>query len=92
MFPGISGIMIFTMAVGLSQLCSGFDLLCYSIMLHFLINYASKCTNYASYNYDQLFSHKDCQFYKVQFKNAVENKGGKSHKLSVVVNSILQHN
>ena len=33
----------------------------------------------------QLFSHKDCQFYKVQFKTAEENKGGKSYKLSVVV-------
>ena len=34
--------------IGLSQLCSVFDQLCYSIMLHFLINYASKGTNYAS--------------------------------------------
>ena len=42
--------------VGLSQLCSVFDQLCYSIMLHFLINYASKCTNYASYmtNYSHI--------------------------------------
>ena len=48
-------------ALGLSQLCSVFYQLCYSIMLHFLINYASKCTNYASY-YDQLFSHKDIRF------------------------------
>ena len=46
--------------LGLSQLCSVFDQLFYSIMLHYLINYASKCTNYAS-----------CQFYKVQFKIAV---------------------
>ena len=35
--------------LGLSQLCSVFDQLCFSIMLHYLINYASKCTNYASY-------------------------------------------
>ena len=42
--------------VGLSQLCSVFDQLCYSIMLHFLINYASKVTNYASYmtNYSHI--------------------------------------
>ena len=33
----------------------------------------------------QLFSHRDCQFYKVQFKTAEENKGGKSYNLSVVV-------
>ena len=64
------GLLIAQSELGLSQLCSVFDQLCYSIMLHFLINYASKCTNYASY-YDQLFSHKDCQFYKVQFKNGV---------------------
>ena len=35
--------------LGLSQLCSVFDQLFYSIMLHFLINYAFKGTNYASY-------------------------------------------
>ena len=42
--------------LGLSQLCSVFDQLCYSIMLHYLINYASKCTNYASYmtNYSHI--------------------------------------
>ena len=39
-----------TSILGLSQLCSVFDQLCYSIMLHYLINYASKGTNYASYN------------------------------------------
>ena len=75
--------------VGLSQLCSVFDQLCYSIMLHFLINYASKGTNYASYmtNYSHI---KIVNFsYKVQFKNAVENKGEKSHKLSVVVKSYI---
>ena len=42
--------------LGLSQLCSVFDQLCYSIMLHFLINYASKCTNYTLYmtNYSHI--------------------------------------
>ena len=59
--------------LGLSQLCSVFDQLCYSIILHYLINYASKCTNYASL-YDQLFSHKDCQFYKVQFEMQCKTK------------------
>ena len=55
--------------LGLSQLCSVFDQLCYSIMLHFLINYASKRYQLC-FIYDQLF-HKDRQFYKVWFKNVV---------------------
>ena len=50
------GMYVFLSYVGLSQLCSVFDQLCYSIMLHLLINYASKGTNYASYmtNYSHI--------------------------------------
>ena len=69
--------------LGLSQLCSVFDQLCYSIMLHYLINYASKCTNYASYmtNYSQI---KIVNFIRFSLKMQCK-KGGKSYKESVVV-------
>ena len=65
-----------TWCVGLSQLCSVFDQLCYSIMLHFLINYASKCTNYASYmtNYSHIKIVNFIRFSsKMQCKTKEEN-------------------
>ena len=60
----------------------------YAILLCciFLSIMLPKCTNYASY----MTNYSDINFsYKVQFKNAVENKGEKSHKLSVVVKSYI---
>ena len=60
----------------LSQLCSVFDQLCYSIILHYLINYASKCTNYASYmtNYSHIKIVNFIRFsLKMQCKTKEEN-------------------
>ena len=62
--------------LGLSQLCSVFDQLCYSSMLHFLINYASKGTNYASYmtNYSHIKIVNFIRFsLKMQCKTMEEN-------------------
>ena len=62
--------------LGLSQLCSVFDQLCYSIMLHFLINYASKCINYASFmtNYSHIKIVNFIRFsLKMQCKSKEEN-------------------
>ena len=58
-------------------ICSVFDQLCYSIMLQFLINYASKCTNYASYNMTNYSHTKLVNFIrfslKMQWKTKEEN-------------------